>query len=180
MLRYLEVTGWRVRILVGLSVVLVGAAAPGAAVASGPGFMKTSSEAEQAAAVESGYARPPAPGTSAASLTSPSGCVQRADNPHHSHHQAGRVNAEVVAICQARVPQMTHTSQLWHTRFWGWDRIGKPGSFAGAGVKEGSAAANDVCHDGTFRVTGDGEIVDVDGLAYWASSRSRSTTDPCP
>jgi hypothetical protein len=74
---------------------------------------------------------------------------------------------------------MVHTAQLWETRFWGWDRIGVPGLFSGDHTRQGSAFANDVCHDGTFRVTGSGHVVDVDGRTYFAASESAHVTNPC-
>jgi hypothetical protein len=128
---------------------------------------------------ESGYARAPSPGTHAGLFTSPSGCAQQADHLHRSHHNRERVNAEIRAFCSAKVPLMEHTAQLWHTRFWGWQKIGKSGSYSGVATKIGSAAANDWCHAGTFRVTGDGNIVDVDGRTYYAFTESEPVKDPC-
>lgn len=112
-------------------------------------------------------------------MSSPSGCKQKANSPHHSHHKPGRVNTEVRATCNNPVPEMYHTSQLWNWRSWGWDRIGDIGQFSGLNEKRGSAFGNDVCEINLYRGTGDGWIIDVDGEIYEAETISNTEYDPC-
>jgi hypothetical protein len=109
----------------------------------------------------------------------PSGCVQQANNPHGSHHQPGRMNAEVRATCGGIVPHMEHTSQLWERRWWGYDRIGVVGSFNRNNVSQGSAFGNDVCRNNYVHATGSGFVTDIDGRNYYASTQSNTIHNPC-
>jgi hypothetical protein len=110
---------------------------------------------------------------------SPSGCEQNSHDPHESHHQPGRMNGEVRATCRTPVPRMTHTAQMWETRWWGWDKVGINGHFEQRGVRRGSAFGNDACRKNWVRVTGDGEITDVDTRTYHASTESTHVDNPC-
>jgi hypothetical protein len=158
-----------------LGLVLTGAIGSGAAFAQAtPTSGVADSEGYTAAGPDAAGAA-----AAAASAPSPSGCRQRAHDPHKSHHQAGRMNAEVRATCRNPVPRMQHSAQLWETRWWGWDRIGTVGHFNRAGVSRGSAFANDRCRNNNIRVTGSGQITDVDGRTYYASTESRHVEIDC-
>lgn len=110
---------------------------------------------------------------------SPSGCEQDAHDPHESNHQPGRMNGEVRATCRNPVPRMAHAAQMWETRWWGWDKIGVKGAFDRRGVRRGSAFGNDTCRKNWVRVTGDGEITDVDTRTYYASTESTHLENAC-
>jgi hypothetical protein len=89
------------------------------------------------------------------------------------------MNGVIRAYCMNVVPRMTHTAQMWETRWWGWDRIGVKGSVNDYYVKAVSAEANDVCKNNTVRVTGSGYVIDVDGHHYYASVESKHVKNPC-
>jgi hypothetical protein len=110
---------------------------------------------------------------------SPSGCVQYADHPHESSTTPGRVNGKVRAVCNLTVPKMSHSAQLWETRWWGWDRIGINQRYSHLWSKFGRAIANDWCKNNTVRVTGNGYIIDRDSKTYYASTISASIKNPC-
>lgn len=150
-----------------------------------PGVADASSHArrepsppERQAPPESPYA-PQSTGDVTTMATSPSGCVQRANNPHYSTHVAGRMNAEVRATCATTVPRMYHTSQLWETRWWGWDRIGVKGVFDRTWASRGSAYGNDTCRNNLIRATGDGFVDDRDGQRYYSATESNWIDNPC-
>jgi hypothetical protein len=108
----------------------------------------------------------------------PSGCYQRADNPHESAH-AGNMAGHVWAICRTVIPEMYHTAQLWEQRWWGWDRIGVKGTFHRTRVSRGRATGSDRCRKNWIRVTGSGWVVDVDGRRYYSSTESNHIYNPC-
>jgi hypothetical protein len=108
----------------------------------------------------------------------PSGCYQRADNPHESAH-AGNMAGHVWAICRNVIPEMYHTAQLWEQRWWGWDRIGVKGTFHRTRVSRGRATGSDRCRKNWIRVTGSGWVVDVDGRRYYSSTESNHIYNPC-
>jgi hypothetical protein len=108
----------------------------------------------------------------------PSGCYQRADNPHLSTHY-GNMSGDVWAICRNAIPEMYHTAQLWEKRWWGWDRIGTVGTFHRTWVSRGRATGEDRCRKNWIRVTGNGWIVDVDYRKYYASTESNHIYNPC-
>jgi hypothetical protein len=119
-------------------------------------------------------------GTAASpSTVSPSGCVQYSDRPHGSVHFDGRMNASVRAMCRSQVPKLSHSAQMWETRWWGWDRIGIKGYVTRIYSTYAKAYGNDSCKDNSVRVTGYGYIVDVDARTYYASTVSVTIKNPC-
>ncbi|MDQ1468422.1 MAG: hypothetical protein QOH10_2837 [Actinomycetota bacterium] len=112
-------------------------------------------------------------------VVSPSGCVQKADYPHASSHYPGRMNGVVRATCNTWVPRISHSAQMWETRWWGWDRIGTKGYVNAYNVKTASTEANDKCRRSTIRVTGSGFVIDIDGRSYYASTESIHVKNPC-
>jgi hypothetical protein len=74
---------------------------------------------------------------------------------------------------------MQHTAQLWEKRILGWNEIGIPGSFDKRNVREGSAFANDLCKKSLYRVTGAGQITDVDAHVYFSGTESNHIFNPC-
>jgi hypothetical protein len=120
-----------------------------------------------------------APATAPNTTVSPSRCYMRADWPHASTHQPGRMNGVIRAFCMNVVPRMTHTAQMWEPRWWGWDRIGVKGYVNNYYVRAVSTEANDVCKKVTIRVTGNGYVIDVDSQHYYASVESKHVTNPC-
>lgn len=74
---------------------------------------------------------------------------------------------------------MRHTAQLWETRWWGWDEIGDKGRFDQPWKRVGSAVASDKCRKNGIRVTGKGNIEDVDGRRYAAETESEHVNNPC-
>lgn len=118
-------------------------------------------------------------------VESPSGCELIAQNPHRSNwwEERGEVvlHGKATARCRrgARVPQMSHTAQLWEHRFWGFDRIGTRGSYFGRWVTRGTATARAECVNNLTRTTGEGTIVDVDMRTYDAWDESAHIHNPC-
>jgi hypothetical protein len=132
------------------------------------------------AASTSHSAYTPAAGTGASPATdSPSGCYQKADDPHDSGHRDGRMNGVVRTKCTRAVPRMSFTAQMWETRWWGWDRIGIKGSITVYGWSYAKTFGNDWCKNNTVRVTGNGYVIDVDGRTYYASTESAHVKNPC-
>jgi hypothetical protein len=113
------------------------------------------------------------------SAVSPSGCVQYADHPHASTTFPDRVNGKIRAVCRYTVPVISHSAQLWETRWWGWDRIGINQRAYREWASYGLAIANDWCKKNTVRVTGNGYVIDRDGRTYYASTVSASIKNPC-
>jgi hypothetical protein len=105
--------------------------------------------------------------------------VQYADYPHDSGHFDGRVNGTVRTVCRTAVPRISHTAQLWETRWWGWDRIGIKGSVTRYSTSFAKTFGNDWCKKNTVRVTGNGYVIDVDLRTYYASTESIHVTNPC-
>ena len=147
---------------------LAGSAPPVASAAAAP----------QATTGRAGYGPRPSPQV-VPNVVSPSGCVQYADQPHSSTTTPGRVNGKVRAVCSLTVPKMSHSAQLWETRWWGWDRIGINQPYSRLWSKFGRAMANDWCKNNTVRVTGNGYVIDRDGRSYYASTVSSSVKNPC-
>ncbi|HEY5013624.1 MAG TPA: hypothetical protein VIK61_13105 [Acidimicrobiia bacterium] len=137
--------------------------------------------APQVAAAATGSPSAPATITLTGSpdAVSPSGCVQRADYPHASTHVPNTTNGVVTTRCNAYVPKIAHSAQLWETRWWGWDRIGHKGYVSVIDSKGASANGWDTCKKNTVRVTGSGSVVDVDGRTYYASTESIHVNNPC-
>jgi hypothetical protein len=142
------------------------------------GAPPVASAAATSPATRSGYFPQPGTGVSAQAV-SPSGCVQYADHPHYSSTAVNRVNGKVRAVCNVTVPKMSHSAQLWETRWWGWDRIGINQPYSRLWSKFGRAMANDWCRNNTVRVTGYGYVIDRDGQSYYASTVSGSVKNPC-
>jgi hypothetical protein len=126
-----------------------------------------------------GYRTAPEPGAASPSILSPSGCIQRADYPHRSTHKPGTADGVVTTRCNWHVPEITHTAQMWETRWWGWDRIGTKGVVARFEVASASATAWDWCKKNTVRVSGSGHVIDVDRRWYYASTMSMTVKNPC-
>jgi hypothetical protein len=121
----------------------------------------------------------PGPGARPAAAVSPSGCVQTADYPHPSTHVRGTMGGAIRARCRNAVPELSHSAQMWETRWWGWDRIGAKGSVTKYWSNSANAFGTDHCRNSTVRVTGSGFVIDVDGLSYYASTESKHVTNPC-
>jgi hypothetical protein len=121
-----------------------------------------------------------APDTTAApDAVSPSGCLQRVDHPHQSIHEPGTADGVVTTSCRVSIPEISHSAQMWETRWWGWDRIGHKGSVRVFNSRSASTTAWDWCKKNTVRVTGNGYVVDIDGRAYYASTESIHVKNPC-
>jgi hypothetical protein len=114
-----------------------------------------------------------------AAVVSPSGCVQSADYPHQSTHVRGTMAGAIRARCRSVVPELSHSAQMWETRWWGWDRIGRKGSTTKYWQRGADAFATDTCKNATVRITGSGFVVDVDGKTYYSSTESKHVTNPC-
>jgi hypothetical protein len=91
----------------------------------------------------------------------------------------GTADGVVTTTCRASIPEISHTAQMWETRWWGWDRIGHKGSVTVFDSIGASTTAWDVCKKNTVRVTGNGFVVDVDGRRYYASTESIHVKNPC-
>lgn len=86
----------------------------------------------------------------------PANCSVKAHDPHESHHQPGKINAEVRQTCPVAVAKNSAEAQLWEKRIWGYDRIGSKGFSDLKTRKVSSAFANAGCRNNSIRVTGYG------------------------
>ena len=111
---------------------------------------------------------------------SPSGCVQSAQYPHISRHALPerRVNGEIRAKCNSRVPRMYHSATLFKTQSLRWVQVGQS-ILDRANIDEGRAYANAPCERLAYRVVGTGFIVDIDGETYIAATASPPIYNPC-
>jgi hypothetical protein len=136
------------------------------------GFLLLSSPQVASASVTAVHASP-------GLAVSPSLCTQTALWPHQSTHVPGTMNGAIRAKCSAVVPQISLTAQMWETRWWGWDRIGKKGYMNAYNHSEAQAYGNDICRNATIRTTGNGFVIDVDRQPYYASTESIHVKNPC-
>ena len=130
-------------------------------------------------AARASFTAAPGGGAAPAAAVSPSLCTQTAQWPHESTHVPGTMNGGISAKCNRVVPEISLTAQMWETRWWGWDRIGKKGSISAFLYTQAIAYANDKCRNSTIRTTGDGFVIDVDNKPYYASTESIHVKNPC-
>ncbi|HEX4493706.1 MAG TPA: hypothetical protein VH914_21055 [Acidimicrobiia bacterium] len=129
-----------------------------------------------AAATTTHYSpRAAARGTAA---VSPSGCYQKANNPHRSEH-FGWIAGEVKTQCRIFVPKISQVAQLWEGRWWGWDRVGTRPNETVYWKRYQSISANVTCRHSSMKVTGSGSVIDVDEHTYYASTESNHVNNPC-
>lgn len=132
-----------------------------------------------AATAGGAYAPGPTAGAIPDAPVSPSGCFQRADNPHlskHSHDILGKVWTKCPL---GPVPSIHQTVQLWEMRWWGWDRVGTKAQHYDYSVEYAAAFAHASCRQSLIRSTGSGTVVDVDGHTYYAATESKHIDNPC-
>lgn len=110
---------------------------------------------------------------------SPSGCTQSAKTPRRWGND---VRGQVRARCNARVTRMYHTAELlrWENVGRGWRGIGTIGEYNGRNTRSGSAYGITTCTRHKFKVTGEGYVLDVDGVKYHTpGTTSRIANNPC-
>lgn len=97
---------------------------------------------------------------------SPNDCELSAHYPHPSGHAVPkytRINATSDITCGTGLPvtQLSIKNQLWRHRWWGWQKIGAPGSDSNFGRSFIESHANDEC-GGTFnyRQTAQGSSIE--------------------
>lgn len=85
--------------------------------------------------------------------------------------------------CNARVTRMYHTAELLRWEGWlsgGWEEIGAIGEYNGRNTRSGSAYGITTCARHKFKVTGEGYVLDVDGVKYHTpGATSRIANNPC-
>ena len=117
--------------------------------------------------------------SSSASAGSPSECKQSAKKPRQWSNE---VRGEIRASCKQRVPRMRHTAELLRWQGWtggGWREIGSTGVFDGRNTSSGRAYGITTCTDHKFKVTGEGYVIDIDGVKYLTGTTSGIANNPC-
>ena len=118
---------------------------------------------------------------------SPTRCILHADNIHalkKPPSDVGKMGGKVVSTCPTPVKEQWNWAQM--QRYFGGDRWINVGTYDLAhkfAKKEAIAKSKHVCQSSSdgFRVIGDGWIVDVDGVQYFALNPvgSRIAYNPC-
>lgn len=109
---------------------------------------------------------------------SPSECFGHSDYPHNSSHVVGTVNGVARSDCEVAVYYLSVKAQLWESRWWGWDRVGVPGSDQRATAQSVSANSWWECRNNDFRITGYHESFEPTG-AYVAETASPAISISC-
>lgn len=89
----------------------------------------------------------------------PAGCTTKADNPHPSRHEPGRINAEVRQQCPVVVERNSTEAKLWERRWWGYDVIGGPNFSELTTSKNSKVSVSAPCRTNSIRVTGYGHYL---------------------
>jgi hypothetical protein len=101
---------------------------------------------------------------------SPAGCVGKVNNPHQSTKEPtkGKIKGHAEANCEATVDSLYMKVQLWRHRWWGYEKVGKPGNNTNEDTKHtGASGVFDGCEENDWRTEANGTSVE-DGEEYYA------------
>jgi hypothetical protein len=99
-------------------------------------------------------------------LNSPSGCGVWAYNPHESHHNPGRVNAETAVTCRVNVPYLYLQGNLYrYNWYWGYQLVDRD-FFSNSFRRIIRVFVNSNCISTRYGVTANGRVTDNDNITY--------------
>jgi hypothetical protein len=114
----------------------------------------------------------------AAAAANPANCSTKAHDPHPSHHEPGRINAEVRQTCPVNVEKNSAEAKLWEKRWWGYNVIAGPEFSDLKTRKVTSVFVNAGCRNNSIRVTGYGHY-DWNGVHVRSAEVSNTKNVNC-
>lgn len=115
-------------------------------------------------------------------IPAPSGCNGYANNPHRSTSSPtyGQTKGFSTTQCINSVPFIEVKSEVWRSRWWGYERKGVTGhNYQYNGSFQGVSGIWQCCENNTWRTVGWHHVTDGDGVDYYAETMKYADINSC-